>query len=323
MVYNLAIDDPNANSTFACGLLRARNSECSRPIRLPPLWTVTDPHQAGVLGAKVTLTRSDGTEVQTTSADSKGAFRFEGVPSGNYDVQIEHPGFKPSVSRVRVGNQPPRPINVALVLADVRQEVTVGAEATQVSTNASDNLDTVTMDRSALDDLPIFDQDFIGTMSRFLDASSVGTNGVTLIVDGVEGSRAGVSASAIQEVKINQDPYSAEYFETGPWPNRNHNQAGLCALSGPPCGWAYERRPFRSWSEDPLHAPIQHQRGAPIGKVDHTDSQLHRHTWSSSVPVTRPKCAAATTLRRTPRPESQHLAADRIRWRPRGSFPRN
>lgn len=130
-------------------------------------------------------------------------------------MQIEQPGFKPSVSRVRVGNQPPRPISVALILADVRQEVTVGAESTQVNTNTSDNLDTVTMDRSALDNLPIFDQDFIGTMSRFLDASSVGTNGVTLIVDGVEASRAGVSASAIQEVKLNQDPYSAEYSRPG------------------------------------------------------------------------------------------------------------
>ena len=174
-----------------------------------------DPHQAGVLGATVILKRADGTQVQSTTADSKGVFRFEGVQPGNYDVQIEQPGFKPSVSRVRVGNQSPRPISVALILADVRQEVTVGAESTQVSTNASDNLDTVTMDRSALDDLPIFDQDFIGTMSRFLDASSVGTNGVTLIVDGVEGTRAGVSASAIQEVKINQDPYSAEYSRPG------------------------------------------------------------------------------------------------------------
>ena len=177
--------------------------------------TVVDPHQAGVLGAKITLTRADGTQAQFTNADSKGAFRFQGVPPGNYDVQIEQPGFKPSVSRVRVGNQAPRPINVALVLADVRQEVTIGAESTRVNTNASDNVDTVTLDRSALDDLPIFDQDFIGTMSRFLDASSVGTNGVTLIVDGVEGSRAGVSASAIQEVKLNQDPYSAEYSRPG------------------------------------------------------------------------------------------------------------
>ena len=197
-------------SAFVPAVLSAQD-----PSGFPIIGTVVDPHQAGVFGAKITLTRADGTQVQFANADAKGAFRFEGVPPGNYDLQIEQPGFKPSVSRVRVGNQSPRPINVALVLADVRQEVTVGAESTQVSTNASDNRDTVTMDRSALDDLPIFDQDFIGTMSRFLDASSVGTNGVTLIVDGVEGSRAGVSASAIQEVKINQDPYSAEYSRPG------------------------------------------------------------------------------------------------------------
>jgi hypothetical protein len=137
------------------------------------------------------------------------------VPPGNYDVQVEQQGFKASVSRVRIGNQAPRPLRVVLVLADVQQQVTVTAELTQVSTNTADGLDTVSMDRTALDNLPIFDQDFIGTMSRFLDASSVGTNGVTLIVDGVESTRAGVSASAIQEVKLNQDPYSAEFSRPG------------------------------------------------------------------------------------------------------------
>ena len=197
-------------SAFVPAVLSAQDSS-----GFPITGTVVDPHQAGVLGATVILKRADGTQVQSTTADSKGVFRFEGVQPGNYDVQIEQPGFRTSVSRVRVGNQSPRPINVALVLADVGQEVTVGTGSTQVSTNASDNLDTVTLNRSALDDLPIFDQDFIGTMSRFLDASSVGTNGVTLIVDGVEGTRAGVSASAIQEVKINQDPYSAEYSRPG------------------------------------------------------------------------------------------------------------
>ena len=52
-------------------------------------------------------------------------------------------------------------------------------------------------------------------MSRFLDAGSLATGAVTVIVAGVEASRAGVSASAIQEVKINQDPYSAEYPRPG------------------------------------------------------------------------------------------------------------
>jgi hypothetical protein len=176
---------------------------------------VLDPHQAAVLGAQMTLTRTDGSTVQSTTADSVGAFRFQRVPPGEYEVRIEQQGFKTSVSRVRVGSQSPRPLNVVLSLADVRQEVTIAAETGQVSTNASENLDTVTMDRSALDDLPIFDQDFVGTMSRFLDAGAVGTNGVTLMVDGVEASRASVSASAIQQVKLNTDPYSAEYSRPG------------------------------------------------------------------------------------------------------------
>jgi hypothetical protein len=177
--------------------------------------TVLDPHQAGVLGAKVTLNRVIGNELQTTIADAFGAFRFDGVQPGNYDVRIEQEGFRPFVSRVRVGNQAPRPMNVVLALADVHQQVTVGGQLTQVSTNSADNLDTITMNRQSLDNLPIFDQDYIATMSRFLDASSIGTSGVTLVVDGVEATRAGVSASAIQEVKINHDPYSAEYPRPG------------------------------------------------------------------------------------------------------------
>jgi len=168
-----------------------------------------------VSGASVSLRLADGTEVQSTSADSKGAFRLEGVPPGNYDVKIEKQGFKPFVSRVRVGTRPLQSLTVVLALADLQQQVTVTAKLAQLSTNTADNLDTFSLDRTALDNLPSFDQDFIGTISRFLDAGSVGTSGVTLVVDGVEASRIGVSASAIQEVKLNQDPYSAEFSRPG------------------------------------------------------------------------------------------------------------
>src|SRR5437016_553913 len=164
--------------------------------------SVLDPNGAGVGGAKVTLKRSAGAAIQFTVADSKGGFHIERVAPGDYDLQVEQDKFKTSVSRVHMGEQPPDTLRIVLELAQVQQEVTVTAQMAQVNTNAADNLDTVTLDRSALDNLPIFDQDYIGTMSRFLDASSLGTNGVTLVVDGVEATRAGVSASAIQEVKI-------------------------------------------------------------------------------------------------------------------------
>ncbi len=53
-------------------------------------------------------------------------------------------------------------------------------------------------------------------MSAFLDDSASATGGSGLMVDGVEANRVTVSASAVQEVRINQDPYSAQYY----WPGR-------------------------------------------------------------------------------------------------------
>ena len=61
----------------------------------------------------------------------------------------------------------------------------------------------------------MFDRDIVGTLSRFLDASAMGTGGVTLVVDGMEARKVGVAPSAIQQVKINQDPYTAEFPRPG------------------------------------------------------------------------------------------------------------
>jgi hypothetical protein len=176
---------------------------------------VLDPKEAGVGGARVTLQTANGRAYRSTVTQANGDFRLERVAPGTYNLQIMMDKFNPSVTRVEVGNPPPAPLRIMLTLADVAQVVDVTAQLSQVSTATADNLDTVTLDRSALDNLPILDQDYIATMSRLLDASSVGTSGVTIVVDGVEATRAGVSASAIQEVRINQDPYSAEFPRPG------------------------------------------------------------------------------------------------------------
>ena len=175
---------------------------------------VLDPTNRGVAGAIVKLARK-GAVTMSQNADEAGHFRFEAVEPGNYEVTVDHQGFKPATSALRVGKQSGVPLVIQLILADVHASVTVTAQASQVSTNSADNLDTVTLNRQALDDLPVFDQDYVGTMSRFLDAGSTATGGTTILVDGVEASRAGISASAIQEVRINNDPYSAEFPRPG------------------------------------------------------------------------------------------------------------
>ncbi len=72
------------------------------------------------------------------------------------------------------------------------------------------------MSSQDLKSLPIFDNDYGTAMSAFLDQNVAGTGGSGLLVDGVEANRATVSASAVQEIRINQDPYSAQYY----WPGR-------------------------------------------------------------------------------------------------------
>ncbi len=196
--------------TGLAGIVPAQDS----PLRTSLAGVVLDPTDAGVAGAKITL-RQSGAAPTTATADAIGAFRFDSVQPGSYEIAVEHEGFKPAASKLRIGSRPASPLVIRLRIAEVRSVMTVSAQGSQVSTNAAENLDTVTLNRQLLDDLPILGQDYIAMMSRFLDAGSIATGGATVVVDGVEASRAGVSASAIQEVKINNDPYSAEYPRPG------------------------------------------------------------------------------------------------------------
>jgi hypothetical protein len=93
--------------------------------------------------------------------------------------------------------------------------VATGDSAPGVSTDNSANQNANTIDRNALDRVPVFDQDYITTMSRFLDDNATGTNGITLVVNGIEANGPGVTPSAVQEVKINNNPYSARFSRPG------------------------------------------------------------------------------------------------------------
>jgi hypothetical protein len=176
---------------------------------------VLDPTEASVAGARVSVRRADGAVLAVTTSDAAGGFQFERLAPGTYKISAEHDGFQPATVQARVGARSPAFVNIRLSVAEVRSAVNVTERAAELSTDPAANRDTVVLNRQALDDLPVFDQDYVGAMSRFVDPGSVSTGGVTILVDGVESSRAGVSASAIQEIKINNDPYSAEYPRPG------------------------------------------------------------------------------------------------------------
>jgi hypothetical protein len=179
--------------------------------------TVQDPSGALISGAQIAITAPNGKAVAQGRTDNAGSFSFPSIPAGSYIVDVTRDGFREIRQSTRVGSQPHPPIRIVMQVASVTQEVTVGASdsSAQVSTEIGQNQSGNTIDREALDRLPVFDQDYITTMSRFLDADATGTNGVTLVVNGVEANGPGVTASAIQSVKINQNPYTALYSRPG------------------------------------------------------------------------------------------------------------
>ena len=177
---------------------------------------VVDPRRAAVTDATVTLKQEPNATQAPVKTDAAGRFRFDGVGDGSYSIEVEHEGFAQSVTPLQVRGRAPATLTIKLSLPSVVTKVTVvGDEAAQVSTDISENLDTASVDQNLLEKVPVFDQDYVAAMSAFLDAGAIGTSGIQTIVNGVEVSSVTVSASAVQEVRINQNPYSAEYSRPG------------------------------------------------------------------------------------------------------------
>ncbi len=176
---------------------------------------VFDQNEAALPKARVTLRNTSEQRKQTVTTEANGAFRFDKLAAGEYEIKIERDGFQTVTQAVTLGLKPLAPLRIVLPVAELQQDVTVEAAAAQVNTDTGNNQDTVAVDRELLNKLPSFDQDVIGMAARFLDAGAIGTGGVTLIVDGMEVKKAGVTSSAIQEIKINSNPYSAEYARPG------------------------------------------------------------------------------------------------------------
>lgn len=188
---------------------------------------VADPSGAIVPNAEVDLVDSNGTVTCSGHSGGDGSFQLTAPRSGSYTLIVSEPGFEtvhnpvviPPVTSAAAGSASrvlAAPIHIVLPIAALATNVHVNADTSEDLTAPEDNHDSSVMTSEDLKALPIFDNDYATAMSAFLDDSATATGGSGLLVDGVEANRATVSASAVQEVRINQDPYSAQYY----WPGR-------------------------------------------------------------------------------------------------------
>ncbi len=189
---------------------------------------VADPTGAIVPGAEVDLVDPTGAVASTNHSDGEGNFSVSAPHAGSYTLVVSGPGFRtvstpltiapPAASKIAVpaATALARPLHIVLPIAAMATQVNVNAETSEDLTAPEANRDSSVLTATDLKQLPIFDNDYQTAMSAFIDENVTATGGTGLLVDGVEANRVTVSASAVQEVRINQDPYSAQYY----WPGR-------------------------------------------------------------------------------------------------------
>ena len=88
---------------------------------------VTDPQGANVTGATVTLYARDSRVLITTATDATGAYRFEGIPRGEYVVAVDAAGFARNARRLRT-EQGSTALDIGLEIVGINSEVIVTAQ---------------------------------------------------------------------------------------------------------------------------------------------------------------------------------------------------
>src|SRR3989454_5100858 len=173
--------------------------------------TVTDDSGAIVPGAKITLTANSGT-VNTAVADSNGSYSFMGIAPGDYVAQASAPDLAtaPLKLTIRPGVQT---LNIQLKVAAVSQQVTVEDRAVSVTPEPANNASATVLagaDLQALSDNP---DDLIDELIA-IAGPGAGPGGASVFIDGFSSGQLS-SRESIREIRINQNPFSAEYDRIG------------------------------------------------------------------------------------------------------------
>lgn len=174
---------------------------------------VLDELGGAILGAAVTASDGKGVEKSAITNDA-GSYTINGLAPGKYTIRVVNAGFamyENAEFDVVAGkvNQ----LDVTLKVAIEEQKVTIAADSRELSVEPENNAGAVVLRDEDIEALPD-DPDDLAAALQALAGPSAGPNGGQIFVDGFTGGRLPPRAS-IREVRINSNPFSAEYDRLG------------------------------------------------------------------------------------------------------------
>ncbi|MGA3328749.1 MAG: carboxypeptidase-like regulatory domain-containing protein, partial [Terriglobia bacterium] len=174
---------------------------------------ISDPSGAAVPGARVAAVSSTG-QAKPGVVHADGSYDINGLTPGTYTVRARAKGFalfeQPNV-QVTAGNT--GKVNIALKIAEEVEKVEVTEESTKVSVNPEENASAIVIKGEDLQSLSD-DPDELQSELEALAGPSAGPNGGQIYVDGFTAGQLPPKAD-ILEIRINSNPFSAEYDRLG------------------------------------------------------------------------------------------------------------
>jgi hypothetical protein len=173
---------------------------------------VLDPSGAAVPGITVTLTGPKGLKL-AAQTDEQGKYAFRKLAPGAYTLLIQLKGFSDFEKTGIVIGGPAPVVNAQLSVETQKQQVTVTDETTKITVNPSENASSLTIKGKDLESLSD-DPDELQSELEALAGPSAGPNGGQVYIDGFTGGQL-PPKSSIREIRVNQNPFSAQYDSLG------------------------------------------------------------------------------------------------------------
>jgi hypothetical protein len=173
---------------------------------------LTDDSGASIPAAFLTLTTPAGKTQAQSQAD--GSYTFVGLKPGDYTLSVSYPGFSPFTKVVTVSAGGAVQLPIQLTIVTEKQEITVkGEPGASVSVEPDNNVGALVIKGDDLMALPD-DPDDLSDALQALAGPGAGPNGGSIYIDGFSGGQLPPKES-IREIRINQNPFSAEYDRLG------------------------------------------------------------------------------------------------------------
>ena len=173
---------------------------------------VTDPSGAVVTSATVSVTSAAG-QTTTATTNKQGTYELKNLAPGKYKLTAVAQGF--SAFELTDVNVPAavQQLDISLDIAVKKEQVVVQGENAVVDVSPESNASATVLKGKDLDALSD-DPDELASDLQALAGPSAGPNGGQIYIDGFTDGTLPPKAS-IREIRINQNPFSAQYDKLG------------------------------------------------------------------------------------------------------------